>query len=47
MWIIGYLQCLVKHHLWVGSGYRYCLRCGKLEFDARWSRSEDCGLTRN
>ena len=30
MWIFKYLICLVKNHNWVGSGYRYCLRCGKL-----------------
>jgi len=27
-----YLICLVTDHIWVGSRYHYCLRCGKLEF---------------
>ena len=31
MWIIRYLVCLVSKHIWAGSIYRYCLRCGKLE----------------
>ncbi len=31
MWVFKYLVCLVKDHIWVGSRYRYCLRCGKLE----------------
>jgi hypothetical protein len=31
MWIFKYLVCLVNKHQYVGSGYKYCLRCGKLE----------------
>ena len=31
MWVFKYVVCLVKEHIWVGSRYRYCLRCGKLE----------------
>ena len=31
MWVFKYLICLITDHLWVGSRYRYCLRCGKLE----------------
>jgi hypothetical protein len=31
MWIFRYLLCLIKDHIWVGSSYRYCLRCSKLE----------------
>ncbi len=31
VWIFKYLVCLVRDHIWVGSRYRYCLRCGKLE----------------
>ncbi len=30
-WILKYLICLVNRHIWVGSRYQYCLRCGKLE----------------
>jgi hypothetical protein len=33
MWIVMYLVCLIKHHLWIGSMYRYCVRCGKLEIE--------------
>ncbi len=29
-WILKYLICLVNRHIWVGSRYQYCLRCGKL-----------------
>ena len=32
MWIFKYVVCLVsRHHLWIGSVYKYCVRCGKLE----------------
>lgn len=31
MWVFKYFVCIVKDHIWVGSRYRYCLRCGKLE----------------
>ncbi len=31
MWILKYIICLVHRHIWVGSRYHYCLRCGKLE----------------
>jgi hypothetical protein len=33
MWVFKYLICLVNKHLFVGSGYRYCLRCGKLDLE--------------
>jgi len=31
MWVFKYLVCLVSKHQYVGSNYKYCLRCGKLE----------------
>ncbi len=31
MWVFKYLKCLIYKHIWIGSIYRYCLRCGKLE----------------
>ncbi len=32
MWIFKYLVCLIsRQHIWVGSTYKYCVRCGKLE----------------
>ena len=33
MWFFKYLFCLVFKHVWVGSLYKYCLRCGKLELE--------------
>jgi hypothetical protein len=33
MWRLKYLICLVSRHIWIGSLYRYCLRCGKLELE--------------
>lgn len=33
MWIFKYLICLISSHLWIGSIYKYCLRCGKLEVE--------------
>ena len=36
MWVISYVKCMVRKHLWIGSNYRYCVRCGKLELDARF-----------
>jgi hypothetical protein len=31
MWVFKYLLCLFLKHDYVGSGYKYCLRCGKLD----------------
>jgi hypothetical protein len=31
MWIFKYMICLFTQHMWVGSSYKYCLRCGKVE----------------
>jgi hypothetical protein len=33
MWVFKYLVCLISKHLFVGSQYKYCLRCGKLELE--------------
>jgi hypothetical protein len=33
MWRFKYLICLISKHLWIGSLYKYCLRCGKLEIE--------------
>jgi len=33
MWIFKYFICLLNKHIWTGSFYRYCLRCGKLEIE--------------
>jgi hypothetical protein len=33
MWRFKYVICLVSRHIWIGSLYRYCLRCGKLEIE--------------
>jgi hypothetical protein len=33
MWIFKYLVCLIKNHAFIGSGYKYCVRCGKLDFE--------------
>ena len=38
MWRFKYLVCLVTRHDWAGSNNRYCLRCGKLELSAGYSR---------
>ena len=31
MWRLKYVICLLTHHCWIGSDYKYCVRCGKLE----------------
>jgi hypothetical protein len=33
MWRFKYLVCLISKHIWIGSLYRYCVRCGKLEIE--------------
>lgn len=34
MWIFKYFICLLsRHHLWIGSLYKYCVRCGKIELE--------------
>ncbi len=48
MWMVKVVICLVKHHTWIGSGSRYCLRCGKLEtrtgFTGTEQRSQEAGI---
>jgi len=41
MWIFKYVVCLVKDHIWVGSHYRYCLRCGKLEMASGYVQTRE------
>jgi hypothetical protein len=36
MWLLNYLVCLVRKHIFAaitmsGSAYNYCLRCGRVE----------------
>lgn len=38
MWILKYLVCLMYGHgfidiTWKGSSYRYCLQCGRVQFE--------------
>ena len=38
MWLINYLVCVVRKHLYAAItikqlSYRYCLRCGKFELE--------------
>jgi hypothetical protein len=54
MWVLKYLMCLVRSHVFaaISSGnlpYRYCLRCGKIELqDAVTSRDvEEAVLAAN
>jgi hypothetical protein len=41
MWVFKYLVCIVKDHIWVGSHYQYCLRCGKLEMAPGYVQTSD------
>ena len=33
MWILKLVVCLFFGHVWIGSMYKYCVRCGKLELE--------------
>jgi hypothetical protein len=33
MWIFKYVKCVVTRHIWIGSVYKYCVRCGKLDIE--------------